>query len=252
MKRIITLVFILSFSWVAYAGVSSITPPGSSGVTGLTDASNVAITGGNVTVTTVTGATLTDGTVSITTGNLTGAANVTATGTVRGGTLTDGTISISNGVISGIATTSSAINTGTSTTSYVTPDALAGSNLGIRYIQLLVANGTALTVGDGKAFFRIPSGYNGMDLISVAAHAGTASSANAITLQVFNVSDNVDMLSTALTIDANENDSSTAATAAVINSSYKSVSTGDWIRIDCDGAGTNTAWVAVEAGFQLP
>ena len=41
-----------------------------------------------------------------------------------------------------------------------------------------------------------------------------------------------------LTIDANEYTSYTAATPSVINSSYKTVSTGDLIMIDKDVAGT--------------
>ena len=91
-----------------------------------------------------------------------------------------------------------------------------------------------------------------MNLVSVAAHCGTVSSSGTPTFQVYNVTDSVDMLSTALTIDASENDSSSAATAAVINTSYDDIATGDWIRIDCDTAGTSTAWVVVELGFQLP
>lgn len=58
------------------------------------------VTSGNVTSTgTVTGKTLTDGTASLSGGNLTGAHNVTADGTITGATLTDGKATISNGNI---------------------------------------------------------------------------------------------------------------------------------------------------------
>lgn len=58
------------------------------------------VTSGNVTSTgTVTGKTLTDGTASLSSGNLTGTHNVTADGTITGATLTDGKATISNGNI---------------------------------------------------------------------------------------------------------------------------------------------------------
>lgn len=58
------------------------------------------VTSGNVTSTgTVTGKSLTDGTASLSGGNLTGAHNVTADGTITGATLTDGKATISNGNI---------------------------------------------------------------------------------------------------------------------------------------------------------
>ena len=50
---------------------------------------------------TVTGATLTDGTASINSGQITGGVTATFSGAVQGGTLTDGTMSISSGVLTG-------------------------------------------------------------------------------------------------------------------------------------------------------
>ena len=70
---------------------------GGAEVSGLTDASNVTITGGSVTDLTELGAdTITDGTLSISGGDL------TTTGTVSAGTLTDGTLSINSGIISDV------------------------------------------------------------------------------------------------------------------------------------------------------
>jgi hypothetical protein len=57
------------------------------------------------------------------------------------------------------------------------------------------------------------------------------------------------MLSTAITIDANEFDSKDAATAAAINTSNDDVATGDLIRVDVDVAGTGTADLIVTLGF---
>jgi len=53
----------------------------------------------NFGATTVTS--LTDGTATLSSGNITGAADITATGTVQGGTITDGTISLTSGNITG-------------------------------------------------------------------------------------------------------------------------------------------------------
>ena len=148
------------------------------------------------------------------------------------------------------AATAAEITTGTDTAKPVTADALAGSDYGKRAVGILVNDSTALTGGDGKAYFRIPSIYNGWNLVGVAAHmqAGTA----IVTIQINNVTQAADMLSTLLTIDANETDSSTALNAAVIDTNNDDVATGNWIRIDIDGAGTGTTWLYVELTWQLP
>jgi hypothetical protein len=150
--------------------------------------------------------------------------------------------------------TNTETTTGTDTGRTITPDALAHSNYGIAVIGVLVTdpNGSALTTGDLKAYVRIPSTITGWNLVGVAAHVSTVSSSGVITVQIRNVTDAVDMLSTALTIDANEKDSATAATAAVINTSNDDVATADEIAIDIDGAGTGAKGLFVELRFQLP
>jgi hypothetical protein len=111
------------------------------------------------------------------------------------------------------------------------------------------APATALTTGDGKAIFRVPSTLNGKNLTGVAGHVCTVSSSGAPAIMIRNITDSQDMLSTALTIDESEKDSSTAATAAVINTTYDDVATGDEIAIDCDTAGTGTKGLIVELQF---
>ncbi len=109
----------------------------------------------------------------------------------------------------------------------------------IVYIKCL-AETTALATGNGSAYFTVPLELNGMNLVAVAASVYTVSSSGLPTFMVYNSTDNTSMLSTALTIDASELTSYTAATAAVINTSYDDVSQGDQIRIDCSTAGTGT------------
>lgn len=121
-------------------------------------------------------------------------------------------------------------------------------------VTLLVTdpNGAVLTTGDGKAYWRVPSTLNGCDLIAVAAHVTTVSSSGTPTIQINNVTQAADMLSTRITIDANEKDSSTAAAAAVIDTANDDVATGDELRIDLDVAGTGTKGLIVEMQFRLP
>jgi hypothetical protein len=180
-----------------------------------------------------------------------GAGTVTSVATA--GLATGGTI-IGTGTITVTAAAASDINTGTDTTKALTADALAGSNLGTQTISLLVSdpNGSAITTGDGKAYWRVPSTLNGMDLVGVAAHVTTVSSSGIPTVQIANVTDSVDMLSTKLTIDASEKDSSTAAAAAVIDATHDDVATGDELRIDIDVAGTGAKGLIVEMQFRLP
>ena len=150
--------------------------------------------------------------------------------------------------------TTTEVNTGTEANKAVSPDALAGSNFGKAVVTILVTDpaGSAITTGDGKAYYRVPSTLNGMNLVSVAAALTTSSSSGIPTIQIANVTDSVDMLSTKLTIDASETDSSTAATAAVIDTTKDDVATGDMLRIDIDVAGTGAKGLIVERQFQLP
>ena len=148
---------------------------------------------------------------------------------------------------------SAEINTGTEDNKYVTPDGLAGSNIGTRMIQVKVCDdATALTTGDGKIIFMIPEEMNGMNLVKAHAMVSTVSSSGTPTIQIRNVTDGVDMLSTKITIDASEYTSYTAATAPVIDTSKDDVATGDRIAIDVDSAGSGAKGLTIFLAFRLP
>lgn len=185
----------------------------------------------------------------------TGSANIVTVGTLTTGNV-DAAVTNASTTAKGKVelATAAETTTGTDATRAVTPDGLAGSNYGIRVVSIQVTdpNGDALTTGDGKAYFRVPSVMNGWNLVAVAAHVTTVSSSGLPTIQIHNVTNTVDILSTALTIDANEKDSSTATTTAVINAANDDVATGDELRIDVDVAGTGTKGLIVELQFQLP
>lgn len=149
--------------------------------------------------------------------------------------------------------TSWEVDTGTSTTKVISPDALAGSIHGLKQIQLKICDdATAPTTGDGKIIFMIPTALNGMNLVSAHAAVTTVSSSGTPTVQIRNVTDAVDMLSTRITIDINETTSYTAATPPVIDSTKDDVATGDLIAIDVDVAGTWAKGLIVYLAFQTP
>ncbi len=144
-------------------------------------------------------------------------------------------------------------NTGTDATRAVTPDGLAGSVFGTKTVILkVIAEDTALTTGDGKMYFTVPVELNGFNLVTVGAHVYAASTSGLPTFQLHNKTDAVDMLSTLITIDANELDSKDAATPPVINGAADDMATGDEIRIDCDVAGTGTKGLEIRMGFRKP
>lgn len=138
--------------------------------------------------------------------------------------------------------------------------ALVGAS-GDRGVGLLVSEpgGDALTTGDGKVYFQVPSFMTGMDLVEVSSSLSTVSSSGIPTVQVrrsrrsdATTRANADMLSTKLTIDASEFDSIDAAAAAVIDGANDDVVTGDHIYIDVDVAGTGAKGLFVNLVFRLP
>lgn len=114
-------------------------------------------------------------------------------------------------------------------------------------VQVMINNAVALTTGNDKARIRIPPKLNGMILKSVAA--SRKSGTGVPNIMIRNVTDAVDMLTTAITIDTGETDSTTAATQPVIDTTNNEVATADQIAIDVDGAGTSTLICIVSMTF---
>ena len=116
----------------------------------------------------------------------------------------------------------------------------------------VIDDATVLTTGDGKIIFCIPASMNGMNLIGAHAFVTTVSSSGVPTVQIRNVTDSVDMLSTRVTIDASEFTSYTAAAAPVIDTTKDDVVTGDLLAVDVDVAGTGAKGLGVILTFALP
>lgn len=121
-------------------------------------------------------------------------------------------------------------------------------------VELPIGSATSnLATGDGQAFFRVPEELNGMNLTGVAAKVYTAGTTGTMDIQIRNHTDTADMLSTKITIDSTEVDTSTAATPAVINTSTDDVVTGDMIAVDIDAVQTTPAkGLIVQLRFELP
>jgi hypothetical protein len=121
-----------------------------------------------------------------------------------------------------------------------------------RVLQVKVmADATALAVGDGAVTFCISDDLNGLNLVDADAFVTTNSTSGTPTIQIRRVRAGTpaDMLSTLITIDINEPTSYTAAAQPVINTANDDVATGDLIAVDVDVAGTGTKGLGVILTF---
>ena len=146
------------------------------------------------------------------------------------------------------------LDTGTDTGRAVTPDVLAGSNFGERIVELLAVDFTVDTaVADGLAYFHVPSSMAGMNLVEVHAEVFTAGTTNTTDIQIANVTQGADMLSTVITIDSGETGSDTAAAAAAIDTGEDDLTVNDMIRIDIDAvSSTEAKGLLVTLVFRFP
>lgn len=116
---------------------------------------------------------------------------------------------------------------------------------------------TDVETGNGAFYFHIGERLDGMNLVYCHAEditVATGTGTQTTTIQIHNVTDTADMLSTELTIDEDENGSDTAATAYVINTATDDVAENDVIRIDIDAVPGTTPGkgLIVTLGFENP
>lgn len=151
---------------------------------------------------------------------------------------------------------------GTDTGKAVTPDGLGGSCYGITFgCQEVFPAETALATGDGKAYIgSMPAKMAGFNLVGVLVQLFAKSTSGTPTVQIARgrqadattALSFVDMLSTAVTVDANEFSSKDATTPAVVNTSNDDILEGDLLRIDVDVAGTGATGMWVTLYFGKP
>lgn len=123
---------------------------------------------------------------------------------------------------------------------------------GIEYNIKVFSDRGVLTTGDGKFIFAVSDDIDGMNLVDADAYVTTVSSSGTPTIQIRNVTQAADMLSTRITIDASEFTSYTAATPPVIDLANDDVAKGDRIAIDVDVAGTGAKGLGVILEFAFP
>ena len=123
-----------------------------------------------------------------------------------------------------------------------------------RHAQLACVNYTLdVSTGDGKGYLHIPAELDGANLVEVHAMVITAGTTGTTDIQIYNLTDTVDMLSTVITIDSGETGSDTAATPAVIDTDNDDVAENDVIRIDVDAVSTTAPkGLVVTLAFQIP
>lgn len=120
-----------------------------------------------------------------------------------------------------------------------------------RIIQLkVIDDSTTLTTGDGKLIWCVPASLDGALLQDAQAFVTTVSSSGAPSINIRNITQSYDILSTNITIDASEFTSYTAVTPRVINATRNTLKKGDLIAIDVDTAGTGTKGLGVVLELQ--
>jgi len=105
----------------------------------------------------------------------------------------------------------------------------------------VIADTLPTYVGNGIARLTCPSDLSGLYLKSVGAHVYTAGTTGLTTIKIYNETDGVHMLTTPMTIDSSEVDTSTAATPAVISTSIGTITTADVLRFDITTISTTAA-----------
>jgi hypothetical protein len=121
------------------------------------------------------------------------------------------------------------------------------------YVSIMVVDpDTDCAIGDGKAYLPIPPKLNGYDLFYTHGQiTGDNGTTGTMDIQIRNVTDSVDMLSTKLTIDSAEDSSDTAATSYVVNASNDGVASYDLLAIDIDAIHTTPAkGLIITLGFR--
>ena len=158
----------------------------------------------------------------------------------------DGTFSITEDGAAAASTADISVTIGGGAITLTLPIGIQGPVAGrTGGVLITPTSGSTAATGDSKAYFRVTEEMAGLTLQDVGASCSTSGS-GATTIQVRRVRAGVsaDMLSTPITIDSGETDSSTAA-APVIDASNDDIQPGDQIHFDLDAIGSGVLGVYV-------
>jgi hypothetical protein len=149
--------------------------------------------------------------------------------------LSDATIS-GNNTGDEVVATAGEINTGTEAVKYISPDALAGSNLGTFVLSIVLFNPAEdVVTGDAAATFTVPACMAGLNVISARAdHETAGTTAGPTTITIRNVTQAADILSTGITITAG----ALTASDGTIDLAQDDLTSGDRLDFNVDGVTT--------------
>lgn len=98
------------------------------------------------------------------------------------------------------------------------------------------------STGNGKAYFHVPSGLDGLSLVECHAEVKNTGTTGTMSIMIANETQAVDMLTTALTVDSGESGSDTAATPyAIKTNGDEDIAVNDMIRLDFDAVHSTPA-----------
>jgi hypothetical protein len=148
--------------------------------------------------------------------------------------------------------TAGEINTGTDTAKYITPDALAGSNIGTKELGIIVfKSNVSCSTGDGLDGMPVPASMAGMNVIDVVATTFTKGITGAMNIQLRRRRNgaSVDVLSTPVTVG-----DEWFVSDGVVNASNDDLAEGDMLYVDVDQvhSGTPALGLSVAVTAQLP
>jgi hypothetical protein len=98
----------------------------------------------------------------------------------------------------------------------------------------VVAPTTDVAVGDGQAYFIVPSYLDGWNLVGVHAGVVTAGTTGSTDIDIYNLTDAADMLTAPASIASGAQ----AATAPTIDTDHDDVAADDILRVDVSAAST--------------
>lgn len=141
-------------------------------------------------------------------------------------------------------------NTGTDATKKVTPNGLAGSYAGTKSMSIVAVElATEVEVGASKIAFVVPPALSGMNLVYANAYVNVAGTTNATTVEIYNVSDGVSMLTEEISIASED----TAGAPGTVDTAHDDVEGGDVLRIDVPSvSSTAPLGLMVVLEFRLP
>lgn len=132
----------------------------------------------------------------------------------------------------------------------VTPAKLAASYAGKKSVMLIfLGAGLEASTGDGKVKLQITEDLEGMDLVTAKGHVDGSGTTGTMDITLYNETQALDMLSSAISIASGGTDAS-----GTVNASNANVTDGDIISVNVDSIHTSPAtgfgWVVLT--FQLP